>query len=286
MKLEVTPIAGSLGAVVKGMRLPIADADHARALREIVHDRLVVFFPGQDLNATGLEQLANDLGGTCATPFIEPVPGHPHVTRILREPHEPNNFGNRWHTDQSFSARPPAYTLLFAVDVPSVGGDTVWANQYLAYNLLTPGLRKTLRSLKAVHSARETYGVGGYYEQTSADRTMRIATSIEAHEEQVHPVVVAHPETGRPMLFVNQVYTTRFSGWSVEESAPLLNFLYRIAATENITCRYQWHPGTLAVWDNRATLHNALNDYQGQRREMYRVVVGGTPLTEYLEGAY
>jgi taurine dioxygenase len=172
---------------------------------------------------------------------------------------------------------PPSYTLLHAWDVPSHGGDTLWSNQYQALATLSAGLRDTLGGLQAVHSAGMAYGTGGYLEQVADKTSMQIEPSADAYRQQRHPVVTVHPRTGRPILYVNPVYTTRIDGWTATESQALLSHLYRHSVNENFTCRLRWQPRMLAIWDNRCTLHNALNDYAGQRREMFRTSVVGTP---------
>jgi taurine dioxygenase len=281
MNFKAERISGALGAVLSGCKLPLRSPGDLGALKRAILEHLVVFIPDQDLQISDLEVLADQLGGSCTMPFIKAISGHPHVTRILREPTDEHNFGNRWHTDLSFAKQPPAYTILFGVEVPEVGGDTIWANQLLAYKLLSSGLQSTLRSLQAVHSARATYGIGGYYQHTAEGRSMKIDASVTAHDEAVHPAIIAHPETGSPILFVNPVYTVRFNGWTADESAALLNTIYGVATTENITCRLRWASHTLVIWDNRATLHNALDDYRGSRREMYRTMVQGSFLEPY-----
>jgi taurine dioxygenase len=185
------------------------------------------------------------------------------------------NFANAWHSDLSYLPAPPAYTLLHAWDVPDHGGDTVWSNQYLAYETLSGGLRDTLDGLAAVHSAGMAYGTGGILDQFKDFTSMAIAPSDEAFAEHVHPAVTVHPVTGRRTLYLNPVYTTRFEGWSKEESQALLSHLHRHSINENFTCRLRWSVKTLAIWDNRCTMHNALNDYSGVRREMYRTSVKG-----------
>jgi taurine dioxygenase len=185
-------------------------------------------------------------------------------------------FANAWHSDLSYLPAPPAYTLLHAWDVPEYGGDTVWSNQYLAYETLSGGLRTTLDGLRAVHSAGMAYGTGGLLDQFKDLSSMAIAPSDDAYAEHVHPAVAVHPVTGRRALYVNPVYTTRFAGWSKEESHALLGHLHRHSINENFTCRLRWSVKTLAIWDNRCTMHNALNDYAGVRREMYRTSVKGS----------
>jgi len=277
--LHVEPAAGALGAFVTGVDLtrPLSP-DAVAALRAALAEHLVVFLPDQDMTLDDLERLTDDLGGRDETPYVRAVEGRPFVIRVVKEAEDELNFANAWHTDLSYLPEPPAYTLLHAREVPPRGGDTLWANQYLAYESLSAGLRRTLAGLRAVHSAGMAYGTGGYLERVRDKTSMAIEPSPEAYREEVHPVVVAHPVTGRPALYVNPVYTVRFEGWSAVESQPLLAYLYRQSTNENLTARLRWRPHTLAIWDNRCTQHNALNDYRGHRREMYRTSVKGARL--------
>jgi len=199
------------------------------------------------------------------------------VIRVIKEPTDALNFANAWHSDLSYLAEPPAYTLLHAWDVPDHGGDTVWSNQYLAFETLSRGLRNTLTGLNAVHSAGMAYGTGGFLDSVKDLTSMAIAPSPEAYAEHVHPAVIEHPVTGRAALYLNPVYTTRFEGWNPVESQELLGHIYSHATGENLTCRLRWARHTLAIWDNRCTMHNALNDYAGHRREMFRTSVKGSP---------
>ena len=195
---------------------------------------------------------------------------------MVKEPTDVLNFANAWHSDLSYLPEPPAYTLLHAWVVPDHGGDTVWSNQYLAYEALSGGLRKTLDGLRCVHSAGMAYGTGGLLDQFKDFSSMAIAPSEEAYAEHIHPAVIVHPVTGRRALYVNPVYTTRFEGWTKEESQALLGHVHKLSINENFTCRLRWSVKTLAIWDNRCTMHNALNDYSGVRREMYRTSVKGS----------
>ncbi len=276
--LTVEPVAGALGATIRGIDLrSVSDPAELDGLRQALADHLVVFLPDQDLGLDDLERVTDLLGGRDATPFVDPLEDRPYVIRVIKEPTDALNFANAWHSDLSYLPAPPAYTLLHAWEVPEVGGDTVWSNQYLAYETLSGGLRATLEGLDAVHSAGMAYGTGGLLDQVKDLTSMAIAPSAEAYAEHVHPVVTVHPVTGRRALFVNPVYTTRFKGWTKEESQALLGHLYRHSINENFTCRLRWSVHTLAIWDNRCTMHNALNDYAGMRREMYRTSVTGTP---------
>jgi taurine dioxygenase len=197
---------------------------------------------------------------------------------VLKEREDKLNFANAWHSDLSYLPEPPSFTLLYAHEVPDFGGDTVFQNQYLAFETLSDGLKATLRGLRAVHSAGAAYGTGGFLDKVKHKMSTEIAPSDEAFQECIHPAVVRHPESKREALFLNPVYTTRFDGWNQAESQALLQHIYRHQTNENFTCRVRWAKGTLTIWDNRATQHNALNDYHGQRREMFRTsVAGGRP---------
>jgi taurine dioxygenase len=274
--LRVERIAGALGAEVLGLDCSkVLSGAQVGALRRALIDHLVVSLPGQAMSLDDLERLTDQLGGRAVTPFVKPLPDRPYVIRVLKERADKLNFANAWHSDLTYLAEPPSFTLLYAQDVPEFGGDTLFQNQYLAYETLSDGLKQTLRGLRAVHSAGAAYGTGGYLDQVKHQMSTAIDPSAEAFKEVAHPIVVAHPESGKPALYVNPVYTVRIEGWSHGESQALLQYLYRHATNENLTCRVRWAKGTLTIWDNRATQHNALNDYAGQRREMFRTSVAG-----------
>jgi taurine dioxygenase len=274
-------VAGALGATVTGLDLTkVTESDQLDDLRRVLADHLVVFLPDQHLDLDDLERVTDLLGGRDTTPFVAPLEDRPYVIRVIKEPEDQLNFANAWHSDLSYLPEPPSYTLLHAWEVPDVGGDTLWANQYRAFETLSSGLKKTLAGLRAVHSAGMAYGTGGFLDKVQDLTSMAIAPSADAYAEHVHPAVIAHPVTGRPALYLNPVYTTRFEGWNPVESQELLGPLYRHATSENFTCRLRWARHTLAIWDNRCTVHNALNDYPGQRREMFRTSVrGAAPLS-------
>jgi taurine dioxygenase len=252
------------------------DAEATAEIRRALLDHLVVALPGQDLSLDDLERFTDALGGRDITPFVKPIEGRPHVIRILKEPHEKLNFANAWHTDLSYLEAPPSFTVLYCLETPEVGGDTVWANQYMAFETLSSGLRETLLGLDAVHSAGPAYGTGGYLDNVKHLMSTKIEPSKDAYSEQRHPAVIAHAETGKPALYLNPVYTQRIAGWNKPESDGLLAHIFRHAVNENFTWRLRWAKGTLAIWDNRCTQHFALNDYHGHRREMVRTSVKGT----------
>jgi taurine dioxygenase len=172
---------------------------------------------------------------------------------------------------------PALGSILYALEVPAYGGDTMFANQYLAYEALSPGMQRMLDGLTAIHSAKHVYGVGSDndYARLKGLSAMKIVRGEAAHRETEHPVVRTHPETGRKCLYVNRNFTVRFKDMTVEESRPLLNFLFEHAVRPEFTCRFRWEAGSIAFWDNRCVQHYALNDYHGQRRVMHRVTVNG-----------
>lgn len=278
MAVDVTieRIAGACGAVVHGfdLRGP-QDPEVIERLRTLLDEHLVVCLPDQQLDLDQLERFTDELGGRDLTPFVASVPGRPYVIRVIKEPADELNFANAWHTDLSYLPAPPAYTVLHAWEVPAFGGDTMWANQYLAYETLPRSLQEQLLTLRATHSAGMAYGTGGYLEKVADRTSMQILPSDEAHQVRTHPMVVRHPRTGRAALFVNPVYTTGIEGMDPAESAPLLQRLYQHSVHPNLTCRVRWQPNLLTIWDNRCTQHFAINDYAGQRREMYRTSVRG-----------
>jgi taurine dioxygenase len=277
--LVVDRIAGALGAEVSGLDLtcPLTD-DELAALRTALLQHKVVFLRDQPYATEHLDRLTKQLGGHGDTPFLESMPDHPGVVRVVREASESGiNFGGSWHSDWSFQPAPPSFTLLWSIEVPPHGGDTMWSNQELAYETLSPGLRKMLDQTNVVHSAGWAYAADGVLARTAKGRSMRIATSDDALAEQVHPAVRTHPETDRRGLYVNPTYSVRFDGWSAADSAPLLQYLFTHSTRDAFTCRFRWTANTLAIWDNRCTQHNALNDYTGHRRELHRTTVAGTP---------
>ena len=275
--VTVERAAGSLGAFVHGIdtSAPLPAADMA-VLHRALLDHLVVFLPEQNIDLDQLERFTDELGGRDVTPYVKPVDGRPYVIRVIKEPDDELNFANAWHTDLSYLAEPPAFTVLHAHEVPPFGGDTIWANQYLAFETLPPALQEQLVTLRGVHSAGMAYGTGGYLEAVQDKTSMAIEPSAKAYDRQVHPLVIRHPETGRAALYANSVYTIGFEGMSDDVAQPLLQRLFKHSVNENFTCRLRWQPGTIAIWDNRCTQHFAINDYAGERREMFRTSVKGS----------
>jgi taurine dioxygenase len=276
--IEVRPIAGALGAEIHGIDLAQGPSQEQFAeIQSAFHAYGVIFFRKQYLTPEEHLAFAERWGAININRFFTAVDGYPMIAEVRKEPDQKNNIGGGWHTDHSYDAVPALGSMLYAREVPVSGGDTMFANMSLAYETLSAGLKQTLGDLKAVHSSRHVFGPNARYLRET-DLKGRISHPELATQDAVHPVIIRHPDTGRRTLYVNPGFTVRFDGWTDEESRPLLDYLYRHAARPEFTCRFHWQQGSLAFWDNRATWHYALNDYQGQRRLLHRITVEGVPI--------
>lgn len=269
--LDVRPLSGGIGAEISGVDLarPLA-AGTIRALRAALLEHVVIFFRDQTMTPRALLALAERFGEPAEYPFVQGLAACPLVIPIVKEPHETVNFGGIWHSDTSYLERPPMATLLYALETPPVGGDTLFANTYLAYEGLSDGLKRLLGRLRAVNRADKPATL-----RTREDMRRSHGKADARGTNAVHPVVRTHPETGRKALYVNLAHTERFDGMTAAESAPLLDYLFAQQVRPELTCRFRWRPGSLAFWDNRASLHYPLNDYHGHRRVMHRVTIAG-----------
>lgn len=272
VKLDIRPFSSALGAEIHGVDLsrPLDDAT-AAALRQALLDHLVIFFRDQQLTPAQYFAFAQAMGEPMEYPFVDGIEGFPLVTPVVKEPHEEVNFGGVWHSDTAYLDEPPKATMLLAREVPPIGGDTMFANQQLAWERLSDGMKTLLAPLLGINSSVKSDGI-----RTRVDRDVPpLEDSGKRGYVAHHPVMRTHPETGRRSLYVNIGHTTCFAGMTPEESAPILHYLFAHQVTEEFTCRFSWQPGSLALWDNRATLHYPLNDYHGHRREMHRITLKG-----------
>ncbi len=251
---EVRRLAGALGAEVRGLDLASADAARARTIEQLLYEHQVLFFPGQKLGREAHLAFGEHFGQ---------IEGHPHIEnptlrddRILELAASGGGVADEWHSDLTFLPEPALISILQMVRCPAVGGDTLWANTYLAYERLSPPLRDLCEGLTALHNA-EPHG--------------------RPEVMTVHPMVRVHPETGRKALFVNEHFTRRIVELSAAESALLLGYLTRWVATPRFTVRYSWQEGTVAMWDNRCTQHFVLNDFEEERVIQRVTVMGDKP---------
>lgn len=272
--ITVKPLSPHLGAEIEGVDLsqPLTNAQFDDIHQAFLKHH-VIFFRDQALTPDQHIAFGKRWGTLNVHPYVKGMASHPEILEIIKEPSEKINFGGGWHSDMSFLEVPALGSILHAIEVPEVGGDTLFASQYGAWDALSPGLQKTLEGLRAIHSAAEEYGAGG----ASSKKRASMDSEVVGDEvpEYEHPVVRTHPETGRKGLYINPAFTLRFAGWTKKESRPLLEYLFEVCRREVYTCRFRWRPGSVAMWDNRCVWHYALNDYHGHRRHMRRVTVNG-----------
>lgn len=274
-RITVSPIAGALGAEISGLQLADLDDETVGEVRSAWLEFLVVFFRDQQLNPDQFLLFAQRIGVPVPYPFVPGIEGHPEIIEVKKLPHETVNFGGIWHADTTYLEQPPMATMLIAREIPPFGGDTLFANMYTAFETLSPGMQKLLEPLRGVSSSSMA--------DVSKTREDRIKDSngnepAPKSYEAIHPIVRTHPETGRNALYCNVAHTTRFDGMTEEESRPLLQFLFQHQTKPEHTCRFRWEVGSVALWDNRCSLHNPVNDYHGHKRLMHRITLqGDTP---------
>jgi taurine dioxygenase len=274
--LSIRRTSGALGAEIAGVDLSQELPEETiAAIRQALVEHQVIFFRDQELTPAQQVAFARRFGPLNGHPFVKGMEGQPEVMEIIKEPSDRINFGGGWHSDMSFLERPSIGSILYAVEIPEYGGDTLFASQAAAFEALSPGLQKTLEGLSAVHSASREYSAQGHSAQKRG--SMQVAEADGYVGEYVHPMVLVHPETGRKALYVNPAFTLRIEGWKTRESKALLDFLFQHSRYEAFTTRFAWRKGSVAFWDNRSVWHFALNDYPGQRRHMRRVTVDPWP---------
>ena len=270
--IEIQPLAGALGAEVTGIDLTTLDDNAFADVYQAFLDHKVLVFRDQRLDAAAYTDVARRFGDPTPYPFAKGIEGHPEITIIAKEAHQTSNFGGMWHTDTTYKPDPPKATMLYCIETPKVGGDTLFACQCKAYDALSPGMQALLQDSKGVSSSaknasalRATHLATGSMKGTEKDDTLTAA----------HPTVRVHPETGRRTLYVNRSHTVAFEGMTEAESQGTLDYLFQHQIQPEFTARVRWAPGTLVIWDNRSSQHCAINDYDGHRREMWRITLAG-----------
>lgn len=270
----IEPLAGALGAEIRGIDLRSADGVAWKAVHDAFLKYSVLVFRDQELEPADLMRVGARFGEPCYYPFVTGIDGYPFIFEVVKEENETVNFGGNWHSDTAYLPQPPLATLLYALETPSHGGDTLFANTQKAYEGLSEGMRALVDRLVGVNSASLKL-TGGRRKMHSTIGGMKVHDMEKADDlEAEHPVARTHPDTGRKALYVSRSHTIRFRDMSEEESRPLIDFLQAHQIRPEFTCRVRWSPGTLTVWDNRCTQHCAVNDYHGQRRRMRRLTVG------------
>ncbi len=277
--ITVNDSIGPVGAEISGVDLSqplsagIKDELHAAWLRH-----RVLFFRQQDLAPKQLARFAANFGELDIYPFIDAVNSHPNVIPIIKEPDAQLNFGGAWHVDTTYLERPPKATILYGVEVPNQGGDTLFADATSAYQTLSNGIRSMLESNSGIYTAKIVHGSHGSYTEPASRDSLGSAYTGDAEKAELevdHPLIRTHSETGNKSIYCSLPHTHRIKGWTREESLPLFKFLTKLIVQEQFVTRFKWQKGSVAMWDNRCVFHNAMNDYHGEKRHMLRVIVKG-----------
>lgn len=276
-EMKVERLTGVLGARLTDVNVAQLTDSEFRELRALACEYGVVFLPNQDLSVHQQVELSHRFGPAAESPFIEPSPDHPEVIKVLKEASDGKafNFGGAWHSDFSFLATPPSFTILFALDIPPYGGDTLWSCMATAYATLSDQQKEQFAGIHAVHTARDAYSPK-MQPIHSGLSSMNIVCDDTANEAEIHPLITTHPETGKKILFYNRAYVRDLVGVSDDEKLRLMEWLHLHTTDAKFSVRHKWTVGDLAIWDNRSTQHYALNDYAGFRRELHRTTVAGS----------
>jgi taurine dioxygenase len=275
-QLTIQPHQGA-GAEIFGVDLGNLSDNEFNAIEKAYAEYGLVFFRDQTITEEQHIELAKRFGPININRFFTANSSYPEIAMVTKEANQEVNIGGGWHTDHSYDQEPAMGSILVARELPKQGGDTWFVSMYNALEGLSEGLLDTLKNLNAVHSARHVFGTDTEYQKGTGDRLGNSNTADQL-VDPVHPVIIKHPLSGKPTLYVNPAFTRHFAGWTIEESAPLLGYLYQHAVQEASICKFNWQPGSVAFWDNRATWHFAQNDYQGERREMHRITLDGCAL--------
>ena len=273
-RLDVRPLTGTCGAEIFGVDLAAGiDADAVAEIRKVLGERGVVFFRDQQLTPESHKAFATLFGPIVTNPVYDHVPGYPEIMPVVKEPGDKYNIGDSWHTDMSYMDEPPLGSILYAREVPEVGGDTLFANMNVAYDALPEPMKQMIEGRRALHSDRF---LTERLQERNAGRSTRLREDRAGKEiNALHPMVRCHDESGRKSIYVNYPFTWAIEGLSREESLPILSQLIAHSTRPEFCCRFRWQRGSVAFWDNRCAMHYACNDYQGQRREMHRITIAG-----------
>jgi taurine dioxygenase len=273
--MQIKPMSAHVGAEITGAQLAEIDDAGISEIKAALATHGVLHIRDQDLTPEQHIAFAKRWGGIDVNNFFPANDGYPEIAEVRKAEAQTTNIGGGWHTDHSFDQIPAMGSILVARELPPWGGDTLFASMGAAYDALSDGLKTTLLSLRAVHSSDHVYSPEGYYAKTDMGADLK---GQDVRTRAVHPVIIKHPVSGRPLLYVNYAFTLHFEGWTVEESQPLLQYLYEVGRREEFQCCVQWQPGSVAIWDNRSTWHLAMNDYHGHKRVMHRITMSGVAL--------
>ena len=269
--LDIRPVAGALGAEIHGLDLSRElSAESRKQVRELLNEYEVIFFRDQDISPAMQKSLALSFGPLQTHPAYDTVEDFPELTILESTPEKPTKI-EAWHSDMTFRQHPPMGTVLRSVIVPPKGGDTLWASMTAAYRGLSLPMQEFLQGLTAVHD----FAHGFKESLAEPGGRERLADAVAANPPVRHPVIRTHPETGRKVIFVNSLFTTHIEGLKAAESDALLQCVFRHVTTPEYTCRFQWRPHSIAIWDNRSTQHKPINDYFPAHRKHLRITIDG-----------
>ncbi|MCO4776281.1 MULTISPECIES: TauD/TfdA dioxygenase family protein [Lentibacter] len=273
--MEIRPLTGGLGAEILGA--DVRDREQYEEIHAAFAKHSVIVLRDQEISPEDHLDFARRFGPININRFFKPVDGHPEIATVLKEKDQKEAVGEGWHTDHSYDQVPAMGSILHAIEMPPYGGDTLFVSMGAAYEALSEPMRRFLDGLTAIHSSRHVFGVST--SDSEAAKSGRLSNADAATQDAHHPVVIRHPLSGRRGIFVNPVFTTHIEGLKPDESAAILNMLYEHCKQPEFQCRVRWQEGDVTMWDNRATWHKAINDYQGFRRLMHRVTVDGVALS-------
>ena len=270
--IKIKKVSGAIGALIEDVQLGENLAENtSNEIYDAFLKHQVIFFRDQNFTSESLLSFAKRIGTPIIYPFVKGLESFPEITPILKKETDVNNFGGIWHSDTTYQDEPPKGTMLYALEVPEFGGDTEFSNQYLAYENLSEKMKLFLEKQKAVNISGK-----GKVTKTRSDVMKHSSVGLKSDElEAIHPVVRTHPETKKKSLYINEAHTTNFVGMTVEESTPILEFLFKHQIKSEFTCRFKWKKGSVSIWDNRCSIHNPINDYHGSRRLMHRITFQG-----------
>lgn len=271
--IEIKELKEGVGAEVLGLDLNNLSNSDFSNIKDLFIKYGLIFFRDQSISPDQHISFAERFGEININRFFAKVEGYDQIAEVLKDEDQKLNIGGAWHTDHSYDEKPAMGSILVAKELPDEGGDTLFANMYLAYESLSEGLKETLSNLRAIHSSRHVFGDTSDYGELTKNR---IRNPELATQDAVHPIIITHPESGKKALYVNPSFTIGIEGWNEEESKALLDYLYSHAVKEENVTRFKWKDGSVAFWDNRCTWHYALNDYAGKRRLMHRITLEGS----------
>ncbi len=273
--MQINPMAPQCGVEISGVSLAQCSDQQMADIKQAIYHHGVAVFRDQDFSPEQHIAFARRWGGIDLNNYFPLDPRWPEIALVSKAPDQETNIGGAWHTDHSYDQVPAMGSILVARVLPPAGGDTLFAHMGAAYDALSEDIKAKIEDLQAFHTADHVYKADGLYAQTDIGKSLR---GQDITTGAVHPVVIRHPHTGRKLLYVNSAFTIHFVGQTRAESLPLLTKLLDAALTPDNQCRVVWRPGTVAIWDNRTTWHNAINDYHGHAREMHRITLSGEPL--------